>query len=288
MHAAWLQFEQKMIQQDTIQVLNDSLQGLRADSLAKVDSLARADSIVQAKADSIYVLDSIRTVIRLTRGFIGTSHPSMAQTESWVFIVLTILFFLLVYAISRSGSLINETIKNFFQTKERSSIFSKATVNDFQIRLFIIIFALGVLSLYSYYLFHKPDTEFSLLKFSIFLLITYSFFWLKAVLFDLLGYVFLDPGSLKMAKESYFNILSLVGMALFPLLVVNIYGAYNINNTIDIISLTVCILGYSLVIFKLFQIFLHKIVASFYILLYLCTLEFLPLIALYLLYEFVL
>jgi len=274
-----------MIQQDTIQSLSDSLQTLRTDSLARIDSLARVDSL--ATADSLRVVDSIKTVIRLTRGFIGTPHPSLAHTEAWVFIILGLLFFLLVLSVSRSGSLIDETLKNFFHVKERSSIFSKATVNDSQIRFFIIVFALSVLSFYAYYLLHAAGTTFSILRFSYVLGVTFLFFGLKSLMFDLLGYVFLDPSSLKLAKDSYFNVVSFLGIILFPLLIIQVYVPYNLHSTIEIISLIVCILGYILIIFKLFQIFLHKIVASFYILLYLCTLEFLPLIALFQVYKLI-
>ena len=280
-----------MIQQDTIQLLNDSTKVLSPNSLARLDSLARIDSVETvnslARADSLHMVDSIRNVIRLTRGFVGIPHPSLPQTESWVFIFLVALFFLLVFSVSRSGSLIAETAKNFFQVKERSSIFNKATVNDFQIRLFIIIFSIGVISLYSYYLLHKSGTEFSILKFSIVLALTFAFFGLKSLLFDLLGYVFFDPSSIKMAKDSYFNILSLLSLIVFPLLIIQIYIPYNLHNITEIIGLIICVLSYILIIFKLFQIFFHKIIASFYILLYLCTLEFLPLIALYKVYQLI-
>lgn len=287
-----------MIQQDTLQLLHDSAKILNSssnkvgsvstssfatDSLARLDSLARVDSL--ATADSLHVVDSIRTVIRLTRGFVGTPHPSLAANEAWVFIVLLSLFFFLVVSISRSGSLITETVKNFFQTKERSSIFSKATVNDFQIKLFLVIFSIGVLSLYAYYLLHKPGTEFSIFKYGLILLITFAFFGLKSLIFSFLGYIFLDQGSIKMAKEGYFNIVSLIGMLLFPLLVFQIYTPFNILVISQLIGIIVGIIGYSIVIFKLFQIFFHKIVVTFYILLYLCTLEFLPLAALYLVYQ---
>ncbi len=280
-----------MIQQDTIQMLNDSTKALSPDSLARLDSLARIDSIATAdslaRIDSLHIADSIRNVIRLTRGFVGIPHPSLPQTENWVFIVLAVLFFLLAFSVSRSGSLISETAKNFFQVKERSSIFNKATVNDFQIRLFIITFSISVISLSCYYLLHTAGTDFSILKFGIVLAITFTFFGLKSLLFDLLGYIFLDPASTKMAKDSYFNIISLLGMILFPLLIIHIYVPYDIHYITQFIGLLVCILSYILIIFKLFQIFFHKIVASFYILLYLCTLEFLPLIALYQVYKFI-
>jgi hypothetical protein len=274
-----------MIQQDTLQILSDSTKTLQADSLARIDSLARADSL--ARVDSLHVADSIKAVIRLTRGFIGTPHPSVPATESWVFIAILALFFLLVYAVSGSGSLIPETAKNFFQVKERSSIFSKATVNDFKIRLFIIFFSIGVISLFVFYQLHNPESPFRFLQFCIVLAITFLFFGLKVLIFDLLGYVFFDTSSLKMGKEAYFNIVSFLGVTLFPLLIIQIYIPYNLNNIIEITCLIVCILGFILIIFKLFQIFFHKIVASFYILLYLCTLEILPLIVIYKVYKLI-
>jgi hypothetical protein len=106
-------------------------------------------------------------------------------------------------------------------------------------------------------------------------------------MFDVLGYVFLDQATSKMAKESYFNVFSFLGLLLFPLMIIQIYIPYNFNGVIEIISLITCVIAYILIAFKLFQIFFHKIIASFYILLYLCTLEFLPLFALYQVYKFI-
>jgi len=276
-----------MIQPDTIKLLNDSTHALPHHYVAKVDSAAILDSI--ARADSLHIADSIKAIVHVVipSGHIGMPHPSLPGTEFWVFPVLGLLFFLLVFSITRSGSLITETFKNFFQVKERSSIFSKATVNDFQIRIFLIIFSVGVVSLYAYLQLHKPGSDFSLLIYSYTLIITGIFVGFKSLMFDVLGYVFLDNATSKMAKESYFNIFSFLGLLLFPLLIIQIYIPYNFNGVIEVISLITCIIAYVLIAFKLFQIFFHKIIASFYILLYLCTLEFLPLFALYQVYQFI-
>jgi len=276
-----------MTQQDSIQLAADSTKAFHHHLMTKVDSVAMFDSI--ARADSLHRVDSIKAIVHVVipRGFVGIPHPSSPGTESWVFLVLFMLFFLLVLSIARSGSLIPETVKSFFQMKERSSIFSKATVNDFQIRIFLIVFSIGVLGLYAYLLFHKAGSAFSVLKFLYILLITGLFVGFKSVLFDLMGYVFLNPSDAKMAKEGYFNVFSFLGVVLFPLLIIQIYIPFDFNGIVELISLIMCIIGYILIVFKLFQIFFHKIVASFYILLYLCTLEFLPLFALYQVYQFV-
>jgi len=272
-----------MIHPDTIRALNDSTKVL-PDSLAKLDSLARMDSI-QAATDSLKAIaDSIKAI---PTGFLGIPHPSLPHTESWVFILLLVLFFLLIYSISSSAGLIGDTIKSFFEVKERSSIFSKASVNDFRLRFFLDVFSVGVLSLYVYLIIFNPVNPFSIKTYIYLLALTGFFFGLKLLIFDVIGYVFLSPSILKMAKESYFNIVAILGVVLFPLVILQIYIPVNFYHTIEIISLVMCLGACILVIIKLFQIFFHKTVASFYILLYLCTLEILPLILLYRVYKLI-
>jgi len=272
-----------MIQQDTIQTLSDSTQVLTTDSLLRSDSLINADTLQGVDVTMLY--DTLQTVIKSQRGFVGIPHPSLPQNESWVFGVLLLLFFLLVFALSRSSGLISENIKNFFQTKERSSLFSNTTIKDFRFGFFLTLFSSGVFSLYAYLFFHQASSEFSVEVYGLFLLVTLAFVAFKSLLIDLMGFVFLDRSTLKMAKNSYLNILSFLGIALFPLLLLFIYLPYSWSGFTEIASLFICIIACILVIIKLFQIFLHKTVASIYILLYLCTLEFLPLIALYQVYQ---
>ena len=268
-----------MLQPDTIQTLNDSTKAL-PDSLARLDSLALVDSL--------HVTDTLKAIVQIPRGFIGIPHPSLPQTESWVFLVLLGFFFLLVYAVSQSSGYITETAKTFFKVKERSSIFSKATVNDFRFRFFLIIFTIGVLSLYAYLIQFKVGSHFLLKEYGCFFVVTTLFVILKHFSFNLIGYVFLPPAGLRMAKESYLNVVSFLGIVLYPLLILQIYIPSHYASFAGIASLSVCFIACILVIIKLFQIFLHKFVASFYILLYLCTLEILPLVLLYQVYQFAL
>ena len=249
-----------MVQPDTLQFLNDSSKTLP---------------------------DSLKAIVQIPRGFVGILRPSLPQTESWVFIILVLLFFLFVYSISQSVGLISDTIKNFFQVKDRSSIFSKATVNNTRFRFFLITFAIGSISFYAYLLLHNPALPFSIKEFILFLLTTSLFFVIKSLLFDLIGYVFLNTTNLKMAKEAYFNVVSYWGVCLFPILILQIYIPNNFLGITQILSLIVSVSAGLLIIIKLFQIFFQKIVASFYILLYLCTLEILPLFVLYQVYKLI-
>jgi hypothetical protein len=266
-----------MIQPDSIKVMNDSISDLSADSLSKLDSLT--------KVDSLHVADSIKLALLKPTGFIGIPHPSLPQNESWVFIALFFLFAFLVFSVTRSSGLITDSIKTFFQVKERSSIFSKASVTDSRFRVFLIVFAVFVISLFAYLNFFQIKSSFSVIKYLEFVLVTSGFIGFKILSFELMDYVFLDNKSARLAKESYFNVLSFLGMLLFPILVSQIYvsvGFVKISNDFGLFAI---ILAYTLIIIKLFQIFFHKIVAFFYILLYLCTLEILPFFILYRAYQ---
>jgi hypothetical protein len=267
-----------MIQPDTINSISKSA-NILPDSLAKLDSIATADSL--------HLADSLKAIIQIPRGFIGIPHPSIPQTENWVFVVLMLLFFLLIYSVSQSSGYISDTIKTFFQVKERSSIFSKATVNDSRFRFLFILFAIIVLSLYVYFFLHKIDRPFTMHEFWLILVVTSLYLILKLFLFNIIGYVFLNQNNLKVAKESYFNILSFLGITLYPLLFVQIYLLESLIGITKVMSLIACIIAAILVIIKLFQIFFQKLLASFYILLYLCTLEILPLIILFKVYEMI-
>lgn len=301
---------------DTLKLLVDSIKALPVDPhvkhlpTPKINSTVGVDTVVdsvksfipvvhkeiphvlsgpvtETGIDSTNLLDTIKSVVHLPRGFEGIPHPSIPQTETWIFITLLFLFFLLIFSVSRSKGMILEIVQTFFQVKERSSLFSKSTINDFRFRFFLILFAIAVFSLYAFLALNGLTVEASITKYGYLILITALFFGVKSLIIDLLGFVFLDTTSLKMAKENYFNILSVLGIALFPLLILYIYTAGALNNLTEIISLIICIIGLILIVIKLFQIFFNKIATSFYILLYLCTLEFVPFYVLYKVYQLI-
>ena len=267
---------------DSIHILSDS--ALFADSLLRADSLQRADSIMRVdsimRADSIALADSLR-LAKLTRGFEGIPHPSFPESESWVFGTILFLFLMMVVSFLRSSGWFYESVRTFFQVKDRSSIFSKTTINDFQSRFILILFSVGVLSLYGYILLIPSGKPFEITQYALVLGVTLLFYIFKFLSIEVLGYVFLEKQSLKIARESYFNLLIYLGIVLFPLLIFQIYFPLWLNDYTVYISLVVCVLLFVFLIFKLFQIFFQKAVTSFYLLLYLCTLEILPVFLIY-------
>lgn len=269
-----------MIQQDTTNLISDSLSAMQADSLSKMDSLARVDSL--------YKLDSLRLALAKPTGFSGLSHPSLPVSENWVFIALVSLFVLLIISIINNPVWIRESVRTFFQVNERSSYYLKNSSSQFQTRFLLLIFNSGVFSLYSLFLYFEPALGFQITKFFMFYAVMMAFLIFKEGTGRMLAFVFLDKSSFRLMHESYFNTLSYLAITLFPILILQIYFPDNLKVYAATGGLILCIIAAILIIIKLFQIFFHKSISFFYILLYLCTLEILPLMILFEVYRLLL
>ncbi len=305
-----------MIQQDSIHSISDTLKTLSTSIPAKhhlvqnVDTVAVVDTlkavVVQKSHDGfeipylylqkpdtstfdiVHMYESFKpAVTKFASGFEGILHPLLPQSANWVFCVLAALLLLLIISFSNASVFILEDVKSYFQSSERPNLYRKTTLNDFRAQFLLIIFSMGVISLFAQLHIYETTTDFKLIDYAYLLGITVVFFCLKYIVIQLLGFVFLDPKVLSLAKFSYFNIISLLSICLFPLLLLRIYAPTNLHYWIDIMNIVVCALAYILITIKLFQLFLHKIVASFYILLYLCTLEFIPLFLLLKAYQLI-
>lgn len=257
--------------------LTDTIQAATDSTLAQQNVLL-TDSSLQALTDTMRT-DSVFT--QMAEGFKGLVKPSTPQNENWVFIALLLLLVLLVLSYQRSSGWLTESVKSFFRVKERSSIFSKTTVRDFESQFFLILFSTGVISLFLNLIFTNDSGDFPFLRFTKFLAVTSAFLVFKYILIQITGYVFTLSQKLKIARESYFKIFIFLSILLFPVLLIKIYATESLGYVTDVIALCLAFLASLVLIIKLFQIFFEIIIDSFYLLLYLCTLEILPFFLLY-------
>lgn len=258
--------------QDSLHIIPDTLAILNPDSLSVIDTpQILVDTLPKADIISVSVL----------RGFEGIELPSSPSSESWVFVLVVFMFMLLVITFSRSMGWFAEALENMFKVKERSSIFSKSGSHSGETKLFMSAFSVGILSLYAYFLLYIPADGFRFVVYAKLFVVTALFFGLKYLIGSVLGYVFSDTGTSKMAKEGYFNVLSFTTIALFPVLLIQIYYPQSDSSFWQFLVLFVWLLGGLTLAIKLFQIFYGKMLDSFYIMLYLCTLEILPLFVMY-------
>lgn len=255
----------------------DSIHSVKDTAISIADTININDSILLK--DSLAKIDT--PVVAVLKTYNGIPHPSLPSTEVWVFVALILLFLILVFTFNRSSGWMSDTIRYFFKKKDRSSFFSKATISDFYSKSALLLFSIGVFSLYTYLQVFKFGAGFHLNTYIYFFLVFLAFYLIKYLIILILGYVFLEPANLKTVTEYYYNILSFLAISLFPLLFCQIFIHEDYTYIIQTIALIFSVIALIVLIIKLFQIFFNKIVVSFYILLYLCTLEILPLFLLF-------
>jgi len=265
---------------DSIIKLVDTTARLTTDTLAVSDSLSKADSI--ASIDSIKLAASLPP-----SGMEGIKLASLPANESWVFIVLLVLFLFYVGSLLKSGGEFLQNLRSTFKHNYTWGTSSVSTLNYLQSRILIILCSVGIFSLLiQEFLFVMPG-NFELKTFFLSVGVTSGFYLLKLLLFQMVGNVFFDKKTVLNYQNIYFNFLSLFGIVLLPVLFLYTYQPLSWKLPLEIITGLLLGCFYVLLIIKLCQVFYTKKLALFYIFLYLCTLEILPLLVLFRVYELV-
>ncbi len=256
-----------------------SLDSIHINSSDTIDSI----SGLTQQMDTMHTVDTIQALLPVSifPGFQGVQHPSLPISENWVFIALVALFSIMVLSIALSASWLPNSLKVFFHKGERRTYLDDKATSSLESRLLLLLFSSGVFSLYIYTVNFDLYASFKVVGFLNYLWITLAFLVVKYLLFRLVGYVFISRNLLTTTINNYYNIIIYLGLLIFPLLILKIYAKLDFVIYFDLISLIIVIAAALIMIIKLIQIFLDKSIASFYLLLYLCTLEILPLILLF-------
>lgn len=270
-----------MFIQDSIIHAADTIGNLKADSIALLDSLSKADSV--AKIDSAKIIATVQP-----SGMEGILLPSLPNTESWTFVVLIILFAMAVLGIMQSGSMFFERIRVFFGKKNRAdSYLNFGNSNSVGYQLILSIFSIGVISLFGFEWLFMYAGDFKLIVFLKVLGFTTCFFLLKYLLTGLLGLIFFDIKAVRQYRDIYFNLISFISLCLFPVLTLYTYEPIVWHHALEVIAISIIVIFSILLIIKLIQNYYTKSLAGFYIFLYLCTLEILPVLLLIRAYQLV-
>lgn len=237
--------------------------------------------------DSLTLTNGSNDLVEAIR-FDGIPIPSLPHTESWVFAVLALLFLLIIYAFHSSFDWTIDALRNIIKKRTRTSNYHKITFNEYQARLILVIVAIKVITLNAY-LYLSTSGELQLSTYLSLLLFSALFVFGKHIVILLLTYIFSDKEISRLALAQYYNIIALLGIVLFPVLAIKIYFPLLHSQIIfDVLIIISIGLAMILIVIKLFQFFYLKILDFFYILLYLCSLEIIPLIGIYKVYQLIL
>ncbi len=225
------------------------------------------------------------SVLHTISRYSTTEIPDFFHREDWVAAVLFLLFLLIVIAQLSSRNLIVGSFTDLMKHPGKKDSTIKNTFADYLSRNLLILISISVFSLIICTgLTQQPSVEFD--QYFRIWAATLGFVLLKYISMRLVGYIFLGQEKTRVGINTYFSILSVAGLLLYPVIGLKIYflnGAH--SSVFDTISLIISTLIILLIAVKIFQIFYHKMLDIFYIMLYLCTLEFIPLTIMFQVYN---
>lgn len=241
-----------------------------------------ADSIIVTTKYIYHVV--LRPHVEAVSGLEAKALPQTLQDSSWVTALILLLFFAFTYIMVRGDKMLRSKVNDFMYSKERSSIFLESSVNESRFNLlFSIIFIVS--ATFFLYALANPNDYFicdtnRLFGIHIFTIFALMYLLLKFLIIRFIGSIFISQNVLSVFIKGYFSVVFTVGLFLFPVAVGLIYGTPEQSEVFLYIGKFVLLVGLLLILYKIVQIFLTGIYSIFYILLYLCILEILPVLLL--------
>ena len=258
---------------DSARLALDSIQmrdSIIRDSLARIDSIHRADSI--AYVDSVYR--------HAMSGFQGSISQQVPASQWWVFVLMLLLFGLLVFSVVRTMVSPADVIKGLFDSKKRSVSFNKNSIDSFEQKVYFFIFSSATVSLTAYVLNYNVTNEFGFREFFFYFMVFNIFAVIKYFISKVLEYVFFGKAVLKKIWEDYLNIFTLLSFLLYLYILLLLFSPFSFDGISTYVVSALVVLAELVFVVVLIRNFLHKIVVSLYLMLYLCTLEILPVLLL--------
>lgn len=261
----------------------------------KSDSVSINDSIINDStiSDSVIIIDSISktkkdTIETITSpaymsGNIPIERVNHPGHDSGIMLLLTITFILVSFSFNHYRRMLSTYSQNIFTVRRRVNAFDEHTTNERSV-IAILIFQLCVYM--GILLSAKINTVIPINPNKIMLTTccvigVYGIYYLfQLLIYSLIGYVFIDKISSSQWIKGFNSSHIFLGFALIIPTVVSIFYPET-TETMITIACILYIIARLMFISKGFRIFYHKIHSLFYFILYLCTLEIIPVIFVY-------
>ena len=268
------------LSRETISPINDTLNESIDSSLKLTFSSSQSDSLLISNPSLQDTIESVPRNFQAERGVPITSFNS-----DWMVGVL--LFALVLMAIVRFSfskylfkvfdSILNyQTASNLLSEKNMRNLRGSIFLNFLffvNLALFLVQYAVYILSL------NQENNNFIFFLYSFLLLVVvYSG---KAIIIRLMGYIF---GAIKEAKEYLHTVFIYnknLGLFLLPITISVPFIAPYATPMLLNFGLFITLIFYTFRLFRGFKILFRQHVSIFYMILYLCALEILPLLMIY-------
>ena len=196
---------------------------------------------------------------------------------------LVLLSFFFIAITYRTGhKYISDFTHNMFSVRKRNNVFDDHTVSETQIMTALIgnTCLLEAIALYLGIQYLFPDINISShVTLAVLGLagITLIYYLAQFVLFHLLGFVFSNKVDTKLWIDGFKATQSILGLCLFPITFIMLLYPVTVEVML-IIALALYFIARCIFISKGFRIFFNNFSSSVYFILYLCTVEIIPVI----------
>lgn len=218
------------------------------------------------------------------QGVAGDPVPYSIAKDNLITSILLVCFILAMVSIAKSGNFIQRQFKNFFHAQREGTTTITETSSELRFQFFLLLQTSLLLALiFFFYTKSFVGESFTIPQYyiiGIYTGIITVYFFLKAVLYALVNWVFFDRKKNEQWMKSALFLVSTEGIALFPIVMLLVYFNFSIETTV-IYSAFVVILGKVLSFYKTYLIFFRKNTAILQSFLYFCAFETMPLGALW-------
>ena len=263
-----------IIYDSTLIINNDSIIN---DSLCVDSNFIQQDSLQVVKDSSVSVLPPYMSGNEpITR----INHPGH---DSGIMLILTIVFILVSFSFNNYRRMLSIYGQNLWTIRRRANAFDEHTTNERSV-IVILLFQLCVYA--GILISAKINTFIPINPDKIFLTTCcmmglYGIYYLfQLLIYSMVGYVFTDEISSTQWLKGFNSSHILLGFALIIPTVISIFYPTTINAMINV-AIILYVIARLMFISKGFRIFYNNFYSLFYFILYLCTLEIIPVIFVY-------
>jgi hypothetical protein len=221
----------------------------------------------------------------LLQAYPATPIPYSPRTDDFISLTLLLCFFLSALVLSRNKKYMTLQLKNFFQHRDRASIFSATSSVDLRMLLLLAFQTCVLMSICIFNIFvdstgSTVEGHQSWKLIPIMTLLCFAYFAIKNFIYMFLGWVFFGRGESERWTEAYLTLFYYFGFLLFPFVLLLIY--FDLSTTwMIIISLLFALSVKMLTLFKWFRFFFQNQSGALLLIVYFCALEIIPCFLLY-------
>ena len=218
-------------------------------------------------------------------GVAGDPVPYRVHNDNVITSLLLACFLVSIYLFANARQFFVKEAKNFFYTpREERTDFSE-TGNELRYQVFLVGITSLLISLLFYFhtLYYIGETfilqsQYTLI--AIYFVIVIIYIGVKMGLYTFVNLVFFNGKRNQQWLKSFLFIITLEGVLLFPAVLLGGYYEMDIHNVTTYVIISILFVKL-LTIYKCFIIFFRPNVVSLQIILYFCTLEIVPVLALW-------